>query len=113
PGRDLLGAAREFTARQRFQHQGRNQPVTEQRDFFGLRSHSMTSTDRSLRSVLPPSPCKSCVFNLRLMGAPDSARQYDRLERETPASLAGGRGDRQRETYVRRSSRRIPTSEGS
>ena len=38
-GGDLLGAAREFAAGQRFQHQRRDQPVTEQGDFFGFGIH--------------------------------------------------------------------------
>ena len=38
-GGDLLGAAREFAAGQRLQHQGRNQPVTKERDFFGFVVH--------------------------------------------------------------------------
>ena len=38
-GGDLLGAAREFAAGQRLQHQGRNQPVAEQGDFFGFVVH--------------------------------------------------------------------------
>jgi hypothetical protein len=40
-GGDLLGAAREFAAGQRLQHQGRNQPVAKQRDFFGLVVHDV------------------------------------------------------------------------
>ena len=38
-GGDLLRAAREFAARQRLQHQRRNQPVTKQRDFFDFVVH--------------------------------------------------------------------------
>ena len=38
-GGDLLGAAGEFAAGQRFQHQRRDQAVTEQRDFFGFVVH--------------------------------------------------------------------------
>lgn len=38
-GGDLLGAAGELAAGQRFQHQWRNQSVTEQGDFFGFGIH--------------------------------------------------------------------------
>ena len=38
-GGDLLGAAGEFAAGQRFQHQRCDQPVTEQGDFFGFGIH--------------------------------------------------------------------------
>ena len=38
-GGDLLGAAGEFAAGQRFQHQRRNQSVAEQGDFFGFGIH--------------------------------------------------------------------------
>ncbi len=36
---DLLGATGEFAARQRFQHQRRDQPVAKQGDFFGSGIH--------------------------------------------------------------------------
>jgi hypothetical protein len=38
-GGDLLRTAREFAAGQRFQYQGRNEPVTKQRDFLGFVVH--------------------------------------------------------------------------
>ena len=40
-GGDLLGAAGEFAAGQRFQHQRRDEAVTEQRDFFGFVVHGV------------------------------------------------------------------------
>ena len=38
-GGDLFGAAGEFAARQRFQHQRRDQAVAEQGEFFGFGIH--------------------------------------------------------------------------
>ncbi len=40
-GGDLLSAPGEFAAGQRFQHQGGNQAVTEERDFFGFVVHGV------------------------------------------------------------------------
>src|SRR5258708_15075798 len=40
-GGDLLGAPGEFAAGQRFQHQGRDQAITEERDFFGFVVHGV------------------------------------------------------------------------
>ena len=49
-GGDLLRAAREFAAGQRLQHQGRNQPVAKERDFFGFGVHELLLLlDGSLR----------------------------------------------------------------
>src|ERR1017187_4150774 len=40
-GGDLLRAPCEFAAGQRFQHQGRDQAITEERDFFGFVVHGV------------------------------------------------------------------------
>ena len=40
-GGDFLGAAGEFAAGQRFQHQRRDQSITEERDFFGFFVHGV------------------------------------------------------------------------
>jgi hypothetical protein len=37
---DLFGASREFAARQRFEHQRRDQTVTEQGEFFSFAIHA-------------------------------------------------------------------------
>jgi hypothetical protein len=49
-GGDLLGAPGEFAAGQRFQHQRRDQAITEERDFFGFVVHGVVFLlDGSLR----------------------------------------------------------------
>jgi len=64
-GGDFLSAPREFAARQSFQKQWRDQPVTEQGDFFGFGIHREDLPEQKHRAEASPVPCKSCVGDLR------------------------------------------------
>jgi hypothetical protein len=48
-GGDLVSAAGEFAAGQRFQHQRRDQSVTEEGDFFGFVVHGVFLPPPSVR----------------------------------------------------------------
>ena len=60
-GGNLLGAAGEFAARQRLQHQRGDQPVAEQGDFFGFGIHRDDLLSQKHKADGPPAPGKSCV----------------------------------------------------
>ena len=57
---DFLGAARQLTARERFQHQRSDESVTEQRDLFGFVIHEWKRKGKD-----GGGPCKWCVGKLR------------------------------------------------
>ena len=48
-GGEFVRTAREFAARQRFQNQGGDEPVTKQRDFFGFVVHGVFLPSQSVR----------------------------------------------------------------
>jgi hypothetical protein len=55
---DLLRAAREFATGQRFQYQGRNEPVSKECDFFGFVVHRGFSPDPKRGEKGGAVPCK-------------------------------------------------------
>src|SRR5580658_7907856 len=107
-GGDLLRAACEFAAGQGLQHQGRNQPVTKERNFFGLVVHRVFSLlDGILRWEGSAVPCKWCVGRLRRALRRRRMRRGGRREPDCAASPAGGSARRQTGSDERRSSRWI------
>src|SRR5579863_4151555 len=107
-GGDLLRAAREFAAGQRLQHQGRNQPVTKESDFFGLVVHDVAfSPGRHLTAENLAVPCKWCVGRLKRVLRRRRMRRGGRREPDRAASPAGGSARRQTGSDEQRSSRWI------
>ena len=95
-GGDLLGATSEFAAGQRFQHQGRNQAVSEERDFFGFVVHGVAfSPGRQLTAEGGAVPCKWCVGSLKRARWRWRMRHGGRREPDLAASPAGGNAGRQ------------------
>jgi hypothetical protein len=107
-GGDLLGAAREFAAGQRFQHQRRDEAVTEERDFFGFVVHRVFFLlDGSVRR-------KASRFHANgVWGGSGGRRGGGRMRRggrrepDRTASPAGGSARRRTGSGERRSSRWI------
>src|SRR5207249_152227 len=65
-GSEFLRAAGEFAAGQRLQHQRRDEPVTEDRDFLGFFVHAVVfSPGPKLTEEGVAVPCKWCVGKLR------------------------------------------------
>jgi hypothetical protein len=71
---DFFGTACEFAAGQRFQHEGRNQPVPEEGDFLGLDIHPDDLPGQKRKANEVPAPCKSYVFLLKRAAWRDGAR---------------------------------------
>src|SRR6266545_348119 len=110
---DLLGAAREFAARQCLQHQGRNEPVTKERDFFGFVVHRVVfllDSQRKAKGVAVP--CKWCVGRLKRALRRRGMRRGGRREPDHAASPAGGSARRRTGSGEQRSSRWIAAWRG-
>ena len=93
-GGDLLRAAGEFAAGQRFQDQRRDQPVPEQGDFFGFGIHEENLLSQKHKAKGIAGSMQKLCGALRREVPPGRARHNARPERETPASLTGGIADR-------------------
>src|SRR6185437_3718434 len=107
-GGDLLRAAREFAAGQRLQHQGRNQTVTEERDFFSFVVHGVVfSPGRQLTAEDGEVPCKWCVGRLKRAPRGRRMRRGGRREPDRKASPTGGSGGRRTRSGEQRPSRWI------
>ena len=94
-GGDLLGAARELAARQRFQHQRCDQPIPKQSDFLGLGIHPDDLLRQKHKAGGAPAPCKSCVFGFRRAALPGGAWLTDRLERRPAQQVESQIGEQE------------------
>src|SRR3990172_615473 len=107
-GGEFLSAACEFAAGQRFQHQGGDEPVAKQRDFFGFVIHGVVfSPAPKLKEKGRAVPCKWCVGKLRRARWRWRMRCGGRRERDRGASPAGDSARRRTGSGERRSSRWI------
>ena len=92
---DLLGAAGEFAARERFQHQRGNEAIAEDGDFSGfVVGHRVRFSPEPERTAAGGgSPCKCCVGTLRRGRRRERSRRDGRWEpakAATPTGVGGG-----------------------
>src|SRR5215208_2593223 len=111
-GGNLLCAAREFPAGQRFQHKRCDQPVTEQGDFFGFGIHEEDLLSQKHKAKGIAGSMQKLCGALRREAPPGGARHNARPELETPASPTGGIANRRTGNGERRSSRWTATCPG-